>query len=320
MIRGDDFFPLNTKENYIEAIKYGNPEYVPLSCENLFCGISFDNVHKFENWTDRFGVTWEMGMEGVTPFPKVNPLADIENTLEKYKFPDPDGLVMNPGSLEHLKTIDRDNILIIGYLGYFCFERAWALTGMDNFLAAIIEFPEEIHYILHELAKYARGVFDRYLEMGVDAIGFSEDLGTQKALMMSPAHFRKFFLPEYKYAFENVLKENKIINFHSCGCIDEIAGDLAGIGITVLNPVQSRANDLRKIKKDVYGKTALEGGIDTHMIMTGTPEDIKAEVIRVMEILKPGGGYICGPDQYFPDMPAENLAMLWQTAKDAGKY
>ena len=174
--------------------------------------------------------------------------------------------------------------------------------------------------MLHELAKYARGVFDRYLEMGVDAVSFSEDLGTQKALMMSPAHFREFFLPEYKYAFENVLKENKIVNFHSCGCVDEITGDLASIGISILNPVQARANDLHKLKKDVYGKTALEGGIDTHLLATGTRDDVKKEVVRVIDILKEGGGYICGPDQYIPGMLAENMQTLWQTARAAGKY
>ena len=227
---------------------------------------------------------------------------------------------MNPDTVTHLKTIDKDNFLVVGGITYFCFEKAWALMGMDNFLAAIIEYPEQTHYMLHELAKYARGIFDRYLEMEVDAVSFSEDLGTQKALMMSPNHFREFFIPEYKYAFENILKENKIINFHICGCVDEIAGDLADIGITVLNPVQARANDLHKLKRTVYGKTALEGGIDTHLIMTGNPEEIRKEVIRVMEILKPGGGYICGPDQYFPNMPDENIQMIWKTAKEIGKY
>jgi uroporphyrinogen decarboxylase len=275
---------------------------------------------KHDDWSDRFGITWEMGMEGVSPFPKGNPLADIERQLDNYKFPDPNGLVMNPDAVDRLKTIDRDKFLVSGYIYYFCFERAWALMGMDNFLTAIIEFPDQVRYILHEIAKYARGAFDRYLEMGVDAVGFSEDLGTQKALMMSPAHFREFFIPAYKYAFENVLKEKKIINFHSCGCVDEIAGDLAELGITILNPIQARANDLYKIKKEVYGKTALQGGVDTHLIMTGTPDDIKSEVIRILEILKHGGGYICGPDQYFPDMPAENMQMLWQTAKDVGRY
>jgi uroporphyrinogen decarboxylase len=312
--------PLSIKQNYLEAIKYGQPEYVPMACEPLWHGIYFNDILRLENWTDRFGITWEMGMEGVVPFPKGNPLADIERQLDEYKFPDPNGLIINPDALDYLKTLDRDKYLIVGGMTYFCFERAWALMGMDNFLMAIIEFPGQVRHMLHELATYARGVFDRYLEIGVDAVSFSEDLGTQKALMMSPAHFREFFIPEYKYAFENVLKANKLVNFHSCGCVDEIAGDLAGIGVTILNPVQARANDLQKLKKDVQGKMALEGGIDTHLIMTGTPAAVRDEVIRVMEILKHGGGYVCGIDQYFPNMPAENIQMLWQTAKDIGRY
>ena len=311
---------MSVKENYIEAINYGRPEYVPLSCEHIWHGIAFDDILKLENWTDRFGVRWEMGLPGVVPFPAGNPLADIESALDGYKFPDPSGLVMNPDALERIKNLDRSNYLLVGNMTYFCFERAWALMGMDNFLAAIIEYPQQVKYMLHELARYARGVFDRYLEMGVDAVSFSEDLGTQKALMMSPAHFREFFIPEYKYAFENVLKSGKLINFHSCGCVSEIAGDLADIGVSILNPVQARANNLSELKRAVHGRTALEGGIDTHLLATGTPADVRAEVTRVLEILKPGGGYICGPDQYLPGIPAENLEALWQTAREAGRY
>ena len=110
---------LSIKENYIEAIKYGSPEYVPLSYDNLWHGISFDDMLKHEDWTDRFGITWEMGMKGVSPFPKINPLADIEKQLDGYKFPDPNGLVMNPDALSHLKTIDRDKFLVRGYIYYF---------------------------------------------------------------------------------------------------------------------------------------------------------------------------------------------------------
>ena len=311
---------LSIKENYLEAIRHGKPEYVPMSGEPLWYGISFDNIFKSENWTDRFGIRWEVAMEGTVPFPKGNPLADIERQLDSYKFPDPNGLDINPDSLERIKNIDRENYLISGSMIYFCFERAWALMGMDNFLVALIEFPEQVRYILHELAKYARGIFDRYLEIGVDAVGFSEDLGAQKALLMSPEHFKDFFIPEYKYAFENVLKENKILNFHSCGCVTEITGDLADIGVTILNPVQARANDLSKIKNDTYGRMALSGGIDAHLIMTGKPDDVRKEVIRVMEILKPGGGYICGLDGGFPDMPEDNIQMYQKTAKEFGIY
>jgi len=311
---------LSAKENFIEAINYGTPDYVPLSNEPIRRGVSFNDLFKMENWTDRFGVGWEMGLPGTVPFPKKNPLADIENNLDGYVFPNPDDLVMDIESVDRLKNPERENYIITGNLTYFCYERVWSLMGMENFLTALIEFPDEVRFVIHETAKFARGVFDRYLELGADAVSFSEDLGTQNALMMSPAHFREFFLNEYVYAFENVLKEKKMVFFHSCGCVTEIAKDLAEINITVLNPVQARANDLRKLKKDVFGKTALEGGVDTHLLLTGTPAEVKKETLRVMEILKPGGGYVCGPDQGFPNMPEENMNMLWKTASEAGRY
>jgi hypothetical protein len=47
---------------------------------------------------------------------------------------------------------------------------------------------------------------------------------------------------------------------------------------------------------------------------------VRAEVIRVMEILKPGGGYICAPDQEIPGIPVANLQALWGTAKSIGRY
>ena len=220
----------------------------------------------------------------------------------------------------NLGIVDHNEKLIMAHMSYFLFERAWALMGMENFLTSLITNPKECHILLHNIAVYARRVFDRYLEMGIDAISFSEDLGTQRALMISPTMFEQFFLPEYKYCFENVIRERKIINFHSCGCIDAIADKLAGIGVTILNPVQAKANNLMDLKTAVNGKMALMGGIDTGMIMSGTPDEVRTEVIRVMEILKPGGGYICGLDQHLPNMPEENLLMLWKTAAEFGRY
>ena len=111
-----------------------------------------------------------------------------------------------------------------------------------------------------------------------------------------------------------------MINFHSCGCIDEIAGKIADLGVTELNPIQARANNLRKDKNDTFGKMALSGAIDSQMLILGTPIEVKAETKRVIEILKPGGGYVCAPDQLMPDMKEENLKALWDTAKALGRY
>jgi len=40
----------------------------------------------------------------------------------------------------------------------------------------------------------------------------------------------------------------------------------------------------------------------------------------VMEVLKPGGGYVCSPDQNIPGVPEENMRALWETAREEGRY
>jgi uroporphyrinogen decarboxylase len=310
---------VNPKENLLEAVRFGSPEYVPLACEPVWHGFQLEGNFRMADWTDLWGVRWEVGIEGTVPFPKGNPLPDLDR-LADYRFPSPSELVLTEEMRAGLAAVDRGERLVCGSLTYLLFERAWAIMGMENFLMALVTHPREAHAFLHGIAHFARGVFDRYLELGVDAVSFSEDLGTQRALAMSPAMFRAFILPEYVHAFENVLAAGKIVHFHSCGCVDAIAGDLASIGVTILNPIQHRANDLAKLKADTAGRMALNGGIDTAVLAQGTPEDVRREVIGVMEVLKPGGGYVCGPDQGIPGIPPENMETLWRTARGAGRY
>jgi uroporphyrinogen decarboxylase len=310
---------MNPKENYLEAIHFGRPDHVPLAHEPVFHSFQLEGNLRIDNWTDLWGVRWEVGLPETVPFPKGNPLPSLDR-LADFRFPDPGQLGFTNDMRERLRAVDHGERLVVGELTYLLFERAWAIMGMDSFLMALVTHPDESHAFLHGIATFARGVFDRYLELGVDAVSFSEDLGSQRALMISPAMFRGFLLPEYVFCFERVLREKRMVMFHSCGCIDAIAGDLAAIGVTVLNPIQARANDLRKLKSDTLGRMALSGGIDTSVLARGTPEDVRAEVIRVMEILKPGGGYVCGPDQGIPGIPAENIAALRETGYEVGRY
>ena len=310
---------MNPKENYLEAIRFGRPDHVPLADEPVFHSFQLEGNFRMDDWTDPWGVRWEVGLEGTVPFPKGNPLPSLD-CLPDFRFPAPSQLVLTDDMRAGLRTADRGERLTIGHLMYLLFERAWAIMGMDNFLMALATHPSESYAFLHGIAAFARGVFDRYLELGVDGVSFSEDLGSQRALMISPAMFREFILPEYIYCLERVLSQKKMVMFHSCGCIDAIAGDLAAIGVTVLNPIQARANDLHKLKSDTFGRMALSGGIDTSILARGTPGDVRAEVMRVMEILKPGGGYVCGPDQDIPGISAENMTALREAGYEVGRY
>jgi len=311
---------LSPAENFLEATRFGSPEYMPRGNEDIFHSLQIKNNFYYGNWTDAWGVEWVMDMPGTSPFPKGNPLPDITK-LEDYQVPNPDDLFTDMGEeKQKLQKAKAEGRLIVGGFSYFLFERAWAIMGLENFLVSLIEEPELSRELLHKIAAYAKRVFENMLELGADMVGFSEDLGTQRALAFSPKHFTQFFLPEYKFAFDDVIRANKIINFHSCGCVESIAQHLADINVTILNPVQARANDLTAIKKMTFGKMALNGAIDSHLLLIGSAKEVKNEVARVIEILKPGGGYICAPDQGFPEYPQENIDALYKAATELGRY
>ncbi|MHB0875483.1 MAG: uroporphyrinogen decarboxylase family protein [Anaerolineae bacterium] len=310
---------MDPKENYLRALTYRQPAYVPCPGEDFHAGVQFDGNFRHADWTDAWGVGWRTTLAEFVPFPKVNPLPDLDR-LADFRFPNPGDLTVGEEMRATLARTDRQRLFVTGNLTYFLFERAWALTGMDACLLAFHTHPCEMQALMRRIADYNIAVFDRYLELGVDAVGFSEDLGTQKALLMSPRTFRQFLLPEYVRCFAHVLAEGKVVRFHSCGCIEEIATDLASVGVTALNPVQARANDLPRLKQvAVAGGMALEGGVDSHLLTVGTPEQVREETARVLGILAPGGGYALGPDQGMP-WPRENWLAMVDTCRELGRY
>jgi uroporphyrinogen decarboxylase len=240
--------------------------------------------------------------------------------LVDYQFPSADALRLTDGLKGIIRDGKNEGKIIFGELYHMLFERIWALMGLESFMTALYERPEELKFVLHKIAEFVRAVFARYIEMGLDGIYFSEDLGTQRALMVSPTVLHEFFFPEYHFILQDALAEKKLINFHSCGCIQQIAGELAGLGISILNPVQARANDLVIVKEATVGKAALQGAIDTNMLCTGTPEAVRHETLRVLSILQPGGGYILGPDQDNLPFKPENMQAMRDAAREFGRY
>jgi uroporphyrinogen decarboxylase len=76
------------------------------------------------------------------------------------------------------------------------------------------------------------------------------------------------------------------------------------------------------LKEQFGDQIVLMGGIDTQMLIEGTPERARAETRRVLEVMKPGGGYIASPshDYLLPETPVENVLAAYETLREAGRY
>jgi len=125
-------------------------------------------------------------------------------------------------------------------------------------------------------------------------------------------------------AFIKARTKAKIL-FHSDGDIFDLLPDLVEIGVDILNPIQSgagRMSDLGLLKKN-YGKhLAFCGAIDTQRVLPyGTPEEVRAEVRRVIGLLGEGGGYMLGAVHTVMDeVPAENILAMCDAAREFGGY
>jgi len=101
--------------------------------------------------------------------------------------------------------------------------------------------------------------------------------------------------------------------------------DLLDNGIDILNPIQiSAANmDPAKLKAE-FGEQVVfwGGGIDAqHILPFATPEEVKCEVRRNIEVLKPGGGYVFNNVHNIQiGAPVENIIAMYDAAYEFGFY
>jgi uroporphyrinogen decarboxylase len=196
------------------------------------------------------------------------------------------------------------------YLDY-AMRPDWSASLMDALVAVQSEFWEAI---LDETA----GLLDVAL--------LTEDFGTQSNLMISPQQFRSIVKPRIGQLIRTIKRRspNTRILLHSDGAIFPIIGDLIDIGVDVLNPLQPGASgmDPRTIKREFGGELSFHGAIDIQRVLvSGKPEDVRAEVHRMVENLGAGGGYVVAPAHCVqPDVPPENIVAFVDAVRELKTY
>jgi uroporphyrinogen-III decarboxylase len=98
------------------------------------------------------------------------------------------------------------------------------------------------------------------------------------------------------------------VAYHSDGCIYPIVGDLVDIGIDVLNPIQPRAMDPLRLKRDYGDRLCFWGCIDEQYTLPfGTAAEVRSEVLdRICAF--DAGGLILSPTHHVQlDTPMENF-------------
>jgi uroporphyrinogen decarboxylase len=155
----------------------------------------------------------------------------------------------------------------------------------------------------------------------IDLVSFGDDVGTQDRAVCSLPVYRRQIRPAHERFLQMVREHsNAKIFYHTCGSVYAYIPDFMDMGIDALNPVQVTARNMQpeRLKLEFGDRISFWGGIDSQRILPrGTPDDVRAEVRRMSELMGAHGGYVMAAVHNIqPDVPPENLCALFGAGKD----
>lgn len=271
-----------------------------------------------DSYTDAWGVTWKC-IEYTTPYgngkytePFGHPLAE-DASIDTYRAPDPDRPELYEEAARVVREL-KDEYWIVGVCPTTIFESAWALRGYDRLMADFLLNPDLAEHILDLTYSHHLVAAQRLVQAGVDMVWLGDDFGSQRAMLISPEMWRRFFKGRMAHLIDvlNEANPDVTVAYHSDGFIYPIISDLIEIGLDVLNPIQPASMDPVQLKKDFGDKLCFWGSMDLQRTLPyGTPSDVRSEVLTRLDTLGANGGLILGPTHNVQlDVPLENFRAM----------
>lgn len=297
---------------------YGRDDYLYVCINNHMVREKNKNHQELGGGAHRdiFGVVWRKQPGAAGDIGDIITYQLGEPEIGNYKLPSPNaGLPAQKCGGMVRDHIDRFRIF---ELSTTLFERAWTLRGMENLLVDFLLEPKFVMQLLDEITDYVLEVIRIACKFDIDAVMFGDDYGQQRGLIMGPIHWRRYLKPLLQRLFNEAKKHGKFVILHSCGDLRGIMGDLVDMGLDVYNTFQPEIYDMASFKKE-YGKhLTIYGGVSTQGVLAyGTPEQVREEALRAMDILgSDGGGYIVAPTHQFPyGTPLANMLSFIDTVQ-----
>lgn len=265
---------------------------------------------------DEFGVQWDRSVDrdiGVV----CNCLLP-ERDLSALRLPDPHAPEKFADLAQRVAQARAAGKFVVFSIGFSLFERAWTLRGMERLLVDMLEAPGFVDELLDRICDWNIAVVQQAVRYDIDMVHFGDDWGSQRGLIMGPQLWERFLLPRLQRQYHAVKEAGKFVSIHSCGQVQEIFPQLIAAGLDCFNPFQPEVMDPYQMKARFGDRLSFWGGISTQRLLPyGTPEEVRAEVRRLLAEVGRGGGYIAAPAHAIPgDARPENIIAMIETLND----
>jgi len=273
-----------------------------------------------------YGIKYGGTPDGLTQNAVTHPLCDAATVdeVEAHAWPDPDWADIEAAKKAALEGRKRAKFVVCSTWGAI-FGEAYRLMGMDNFMTGLYERPEVVRAIIRMLTDFYLEVDRRVFtacEGLIDMAYYGNDMGTQRALLFRREQFQEFYVKPFQEMTGQAKRFGLKTMMHSCGAVSDVIPDIIVSGFDVLDPVQYTAEGMhpKRLKRDFGDDIAFHGCVSAQRVLPlGTPDEVRAHVREVCEIMQPGGGYIFTSDQAITsDSPVENVLAMYDEIEKAG--
>jgi hypothetical protein len=340
---------MDERENWLRAVEYRSPEWIPcrvslspsawkvyredlerivLAHPRIFPryqpgSVDFDAMplayRQGEQYRDNWGCLWKNIQEGLEGQVVEHPLSDW-SALATYRPPDPmrysERGTRDWAQTEREIADQRAQGLLTWGQGERLFDRLYFLRGFTNLMFDFAEEPPELAQLIAILTDHELVLIERWLQIGVDVMGFHTDIGTQTGLMISPRSFRGYIKPMFGTLFQACRRAGAHVYLSSDGRLVDIVDDLVECGVSVHDP-QLRANTLDGIATAYGGKLCAEVDLDRQGFPFMKPDEIRQQIRDVVRVMgAPEGGLMVLASISAADVPLANIEAICQAMED----
>lgn len=346
---------MTSRDRVLAAFAHHEPDRVPCWCgasaefwaktkrelgledEALRCSLG-DDFRRI--WARYAGpeVRLAPGATSVTPFgvqrtglgygqPMSHPLADA-TLAQVHDYPWPDPAWIDVSQVRAEAEAWQGQFAILGGEWSPFWHDLIDLLGMETMYLKMYDQPELIDAILQYLVDYYAAVSAAIFDAAADAIDIffiGNDFGSQRGPLLGQALFRRFLKPHLQRLARLGHDYKLKVMMHCCGGFYELIPDMIEIGLDGLHAIQPSClgMDLRRLKTEFGQKMLFNGAIDSHhVLIKGTPQHVRQQTREVLQIMKPGGGYVAGAshDSILEETPVENVLAMFEAIREFGEY
>jgi len=199
------------------------------------------------------------------------------------------------------------------------FENGGPAGDFEDALAATIEHPDNLAYLLYRLYEAALGRMQVLKSLG--AHGYIGSETCVAADILAPNTFRSLVLPAMSMFYQAIDRMGLLPVSYFLGDVNPILDDIAGMGARALMVEESKKSfelDVVKIQQKLKGRMALFGNLDSvYMLLWGTKELIALETRRQCTCARNGGFIMACGSPICLDTPRESIETMLRTARES---